>query len=267
MSGDEPILVGVDGSDRSLKAGAWAATEGARLGAPLLLVMAAPEADREYAERVCQDAAERCRETGVEVRAECPSGNPVEQLLRCSEKARMAVLGSRGHGGFVSALLGSVSTAVAAHASCPVVVVRGQVLTTGPVVVGVDESEGSEAALRFAFEAAARRDAELVAVQALPAAYFARGPLPHPDREDIEQEAELQLAEQLAGWRQQYPDVPVRRVTSNDHPVAALRDTAHDAQLLVVGNRGRGGFRGMVIGSVANGVLHHAPCPVAVVRA
>ena len=74
------------------------------------------------------------------------------------------------------------------------------------------------------------------------------------------------LAERLAGWQQEFPDVKVTRVVTRDRPVRSLLEAAHTAQLLVVGSRGRGGFSGMLLGSTSHALLHHSPCPVAVVR-
>lgn len=264
-----PIVVGIDGSEPSLEAASWAAVEARRRHTVLHLVIAGDPSQADHADQTVRSVATRCRRMSpdLEVTEESVVGHPVDALVRRSAEAQMVVVGSRGHGGFVNALLGSVSASVANHSSCPVVVVRGNTATaTGPVVVGLDDSPGSRAALHFAFEAASTRSTELVALQAFPDAYFVPGPLPHPDREEIQQQADRYLAQQLANWSDRYPEVPLRKIAQNYHPVAALRDAARDAQLLVIGHTGRGGFVGLLLGSVAAGVLHHAPCPVAVVR-
>ncbi|KAA5834219.1 universal stress protein [Saccharopolyspora hirsuta] len=263
------VVVGVDGSPPSARAALWAGTEAARAGWPLHLVLVNDDPTRaDHAERTVEDLVERCRRARPElpVTGEVADGHPARELVHRSETARLLVVGSRGHGAFREVLLGSISTTVAAHARCPVAVVRGAPRNSGPVAVGVDDSPGSQVALRHAFDCATRRRAELVAVQALPDAYFTADVYPPLDPQEIRTRADLHLAEQLAGWCAEHPDVPVHRRVANQHPVAALCSAAESAQLLVVGHRGRGGFAGLLLGSVANGVLHHAPCPVAVVR-
>lgn len=266
----QSVVVGVDGSAQSGRAAAWATAEAQRRRTQLHLVLINDDPTRtERSEKAVAALATRCRESApqLDVREDVVPGHPIEELNRRSEHAQLLVVGSRGHGGFVDALIGSVSAAVAMRASCPVVVVRGDgKADSGPVVVGVDNSRGSETALNFAFDAANQRGTDLVAVQALPDAYFVPGPFPHPDRDELQQQADLHLAEQLAGWAERYPDVSTSKAATNLHPVIALCDAAQDAQLLVVGHRGRGGFAAMLLGSVAHGLLHHAPCPVAVVR-
>ncbi|GAA4616417.1 universal stress protein [Saccharopolyspora hordei] len=269
MAGARPVVVGVDGSPPSLRAALWAADEAARVGRPLQVVLVNDAPSREArAEVDADDAAERCRRAhpGLAVLAEVAAGHPAQELVRRSEGASVLVVGSHGHGVFREALLGSVGTSVATHARCPVVVVRGTPRSEGPVTVGVDDSPGSQVALRHAFRWAADRRAGLVAVQALPDAHFTAGVYPPLDPQEIRTRADLHLAEQLAGWCSEHPDVRVHRHVANQHPVEALCSVAEDAQLLVVGHRGRGGFAGLLLGSVAGGVLHHAPCPVAVVR-
>lgn len=264
MTRCRPVVVGVDGSPPSVRAALWAGAEAARAGLPLHLVLV----DGTRADHSVDELTGRCRKAipGLNVTGEVAAGHPAAELVRRSAQAQLVIVGSRGHGAFREALLGSTSTSLAAHARCPVVVVRGEPRTAGPVVVGVDDSPGSRAALEHAFDHAARRRAELIAVQALPDAHFTAEVYPTPDPREIRTRADLYLAEQLAGWCADYPDVPVHRDVANQHPVTALCRAAESAQLLVVGHRGRGGFAGLLLGSVAHGVLHHAPCPVAVVR-
>ncbi|MDA3630568.1 universal stress protein [Saccharopolyspora sp. WRP15-2] len=266
MVSSRSVVVGVDGSPSSAQAVLWAGSEAAH---PLHLVLVNDHPTRAArCEKTVGELAERCRRAhpGLLVTEEVVAGHPAQELVRRSDDAPLLVVGSHGHGVFRDVLLGGISTSVAAHARCPVVVVRGTPRTTGPVVVGVDDSPGSRTALRHAFDFAARRHERLVAVQALPDAYFTAGVYPRLDPQEIRTRADLHLAEQLAGWCAEHPDVAVHRDVANQHPVAALCAAAEDAQLLVVGHRGRGGFAGLMLGSVANGVLHHSPCPVAVVR-
>jgi nucleotide-binding universal stress UspA family protein len=179
------------------------------------------------------------------------------------------VVGSRGLGGVSGLLLGSVAVALAAHASCPMVVVRGEDRPDAadlPVGIGVDGSPTSEAALAFAFEAAAVRGVGLVAVHTWADVEFRPGMAPLVDWSSIAEDEEVVLAERLAGWSTKYPDVPVRRVVQRDGAATALVELSRDAQLVVVGSRGRGQLSGLLLGSVSHGVLHRSHCPVAVVR-
>lgn len=264
----QPVIAGVDGSDYAITAAEWAAVEAGRREAPLRLVAVNDDPARaEYVDKALQNAFEHCRaRTESEVTGETIPGHPTEELLRCSKRAQLLVLGSRGHGQFAYALLGSVSSTVATRAACPVVVVRGAPATTGPVVVGIDGSPVSHEALRFAFDAADRLSTELIVVETWHEEGLLAVPLVPEDREKVQHEINHSLTEQIAGYRETYPGVPVRAMAQHGHPVATLKDTARDAQLLVVGHRGRGGFPGLYLGSVASGVLHHALCPVAVVR-
>jgi nucleotide-binding universal stress UspA family protein len=149
-------------------------------------------------------------------------------------------------------------------------VVRGERPSDdGPVVVGVDGSPIGEAALAFAFEAAATRQVPLVAVHAWHDTVFEASVAPLLDWDAIEADERRVLAERLAGWGGKYPDVEVRRAVVRDRPPHALIEeaTATAAQLVVVGSHGRGSAAGLVLGSVSHAMLHHSPCPVAIVRA
>jgi nucleotide-binding universal stress UspA family protein len=174
-------------------------------------------------------------------------------------------------GGFSGLLLGSVGVAVTAHAHCPVVVVRGHLpaQTSLPIWVGVDGSPESDLAAGFAFDEAARRGVPVAAIHAWE-------PPPAPRRNTVPplsydaaliEVAERQLLdEDLASWRDKYPKVAVTTTVVPGQPGQALVEVSRHAQLVVVGSRGRGGFRGLLLGSVSQQLLHHAACPVAVVR-
>lgn len=280
------IVVGVDGSRSCLDAARWAAAEAARLNVPIHLLHAitppklayddglGPELDSEIAAEVdgmLRIAGEVVRRVapGVEVDATRVSRDPISALVTASESARMVALGSRGLGGFTGMLIGSIAVGVTAHGHCPVAVVRGAEARTGPVVVGVDGSPCGEEALAVAFEEASLRGTELVATHAwsdIPAASYAAANRT-PERWDADQvAAEEVLAERLAGYREKYPDVTVIRSVSQDQPVANLLAHAAAAQLLVVGSRGRGAFGGLLLGSVSQAMIYHAPCPVLVVH-
>ncbi len=281
-----PVLVGVDGSTAGTAGLCWAAEEACRRSVPLQVVHVLQQRhsgtftranpvyvaeERREAELVLDAAVAYVRglAADVEVRPALEVGSPAVVLLAQAAGAEMVVVGSRGRGGFTGLLTGSVAAALAAHASCPVVVVRGpgsHPASRRPVVVGVDASPTSDAAVAFAFAAAAARRVPLVAVHAwdLPV-----DPTMAPllDFDAVDGEERTALAERVAGWAEKYPDVSVRPLVVRDRPARVLVAESDRAQLVVVGSRGHGGVRGMLLGSVSQALLHHAPCPVAVVRA
>lgn len=282
------VVVGVDGSDGALETARWAADEAARRRARIRLVhafgwttevVAGHPALGEQRRDVLLDHARRHlvtaaaavagRAPDVPVEHELVVGHPIAVLVGESRGAELLVIGDRGLGRIGGLLLGSVAVALASHGACPVVVVRGAELeppSSAPVVVGIDGSEVSERALAFAYEEAALCGAPLVAVHTWldlvcdPAAGLL------VDWAAVEAEEHAALGERLAGWARTHPDVPVRRVVTRDGPALALLTEAEGARLVVVGSRGRGGFAGLLLGSVSHAVLHRSPCPVAVVR-
>jgi nucleotide-binding universal stress UspA family protein len=204
----------------------------------------------------------------LEIATTIMEAGPVEALIAESGGAQLLVLGSRGFGGFRALLLGSVAMGVARGAVCPVAVVRGEPVPDGPIVVGVDGTPVSEAALAFSFEEASLRGAPLEAVHA-----WSDYPVPEAfgyggfaiDLDEVKaQEAEV-LAERMAGWGSKYPDVQQRRVVARDGSARALLERADQAQLVIVGTRGLGGISRMLLGSTSHALLHHSPCPVIVV--
>ena len=205
----------------------------------------------------------------LEVQVQLSAGGAASVLLDESKLAALVVLGS-GDGGH-PLMGGSIALGLASHGNCPTVVVRGAeggatLPTSGPVVVGVDGSPTSERAVAIAFEEASARRADLVAVHAwfeYGSGSIAEYTADWSFEEDHEREV---LGERLAGWQEKYPDVTVRRVLSQDKPVHVLLSCAADAQLLVVGNRGRGGFTGLLLGSTSRKLIHSAPCPLIVAR-
>lgn len=292
--GPRTVTVGVDGSGCALRAVRWGAAEVARRGERLRLVSAfgwRPERrpdhpgfrldyremlrGRAEAQLVVARAAAEAAVPGIEVDAEAVEGSPYAVLADEARRAQLLALGSRGRGRLEGLLTGSVAVALAATAPCPVVVVRGAERAEGedarlPVVVGVDGTASGEDAIAFAFEAAATRAAELVAVHAWRAVTVPFGYDPLRDQPSIG-DAELRalderLAEHLGAWTQKHPEVPVRRVLAAGRAAPALLEQADQAQLVVVGSRGRGELTGLVLGSVGNVLVHRASCPVAVVR-
>lgn len=286
----EPVVAGVDGSECALQAVRWAAAEAARRRLPLRLVAAHtfpaggfigdpglgvdPRAVlREVVLGNLEAAATAAAEVapGLAVERADVDGDAAVVLAAESRRAALVVLGDRGLGGFTGLLLGSVAVTLSAHAACPVVVVRGveadpAVPRPEPVVVGVDGSPGSEAALAFAVEAAVARGVPLLAVHAWRDVLVDATMAPLVDWDAVESDEREVLAERLAGIRTAQPDLVVRRLVVRDRPARALVEQSRGAQLVVVGSRGRGGVQGLLLGSVSQQLLHHAHCPVAVVR-
>jgi nucleotide-binding universal stress UspA family protein len=214
-------------------------------------------------------AAARATAPGVEITTEVLSCGAGGLLVEESKRARLVVVGSRGLGTVTGLLVGSTAVALAAHGHSPVVVVRGTETPHGPVVVGVDGSPTSEAALGFAFEAASSRGVVLIALMTsqdftLDSAYNVSRIA--TNWAQVEEDERRLLAQRLAGWQEKYPDVQVHRVVLRDRPARALMRYGAEAQLLVVGSHGHGGFAGMLIGSTSQALVHHAPCPLAIVR-
>ncbi|QYB06265.1 universal stress protein [Rhodococcus sp. USK10] len=293
MTGIKPIVVGVDGSESASAAVAWAARAAAALSLPLHIVTVVhipafyytePYLAESFKEEL-EDTA-KARLGSARVHAKQTVDEPIDitteqfeakvsqTLIELSANAHMVVLGSRGHGEFTGLLIGSTTSAVAAHGHCPLVVVRGRTMdgqppTEGPIVVGVDGSESSRAALEVAFEQAAARGASLVAVNVWSDVSVQPSLGASPDDplwSSIQTGEEVVLSERLAGYQERYPDVTVERVVARDRPVRVLSEFAEKAQLIVVGSRGRGGFTGMLLGSTSNALLHTADCPVMIVR-
>ena len=284
----QTIVVAVDGSERALNAVRWAARTAQRRRRTLEVVSAVPPltpqfnlagvALEEAAGRTAMEFAERATETAAEVAAESAPGVSVQRrvipgkpalvLRDLSSRAELLVVGRRGLGGVRGLLMGSISTDAAAHSDCPVVVVPGDELrSSGPVVVGVDGSPLSTAAIRQAFVYADLLETSVTAVHGYVGfssqAFYTQG-----DHiiEQLRDEAVEQLGSQLAGHSEDHPDVPVRSVATTARPADEIARLAEDAQLVVMGSRGRGGFRGLVLGSTSQAVLHVAKCPVMIVH-
>ncbi|MEV0460084.1 universal stress protein [Catellatospora methionotrophica] len=285
MSEQAMVVVGVDGSASALGAVREATREAAWRGCGLRIVHAfiwplmhvdtgpselVPEGGlRHDAERVLAEATKVAKAANgrVEVTADLVTGGPAGVLLGAARGARLLVLGDRGLGGFAGLLLGSVAVEVTAHCATPVLVVRGET-RPGPVVLGVDGSPGSAAAVREAFSEARQRDTEVLAVRvwhdaattlsySMPALYDA-------DAARTAEQQELDAA--IDAVRKQHPEVRVRTRLVSGRTGRELLRLSEQAQLMVVGARGRGGFKGLLLGSVSQQLLHHAACPVLVVR-
>ncbi|MDN5718363.1 MULTISPECIES: universal stress protein [unclassified Corynebacterium] len=288
------IVVAVDGSDAGAAAVAWAANAAAKRSAPLKLVTAYTMPQFMYADGMIppqelydqleDEAMEKINDareivTGfdenIEVSYYIGEATPIDLLLQLSEDADIVVMGSRGLGGLSGLVLGSVSSAVVSHAACPVVVVRKDNDVTvenkyGPVVVGVDGSDISRKALDYAFREADARGATLRAVHSWADAQVQTslvGLAAVQSQLDAMSAQERKiLQDELAPMREKYPEVTVEEVVERDRPIQVLKENSDDAQLLVLGSHGRGGFRGMLLGSTSRALLQYAPCPMMVVR-
>ncbi|UBV16250.1 universal stress protein [Mycolicibacterium fortuitum] len=279
------IVVGVDGSPASDNAVVWAARDAVLRGVQLTLIYALPGAaspvwldvalpqdywdyQNETGQKVLDAAQQVAREAAgahaLHIVAKSVPGHAVATLIEYSRRADLVVVGSRGLSKWGRRLLGSVSSSLAHHAHGPVAVIpEGERPSTAPVVVGVDGSPASELATEIAFDEASRRGVELIVLHTWTDLNFE---FPAIRWNDLSEEAERALSEQLAGWCERYPDVAVRRVVMPDEPARQLLAQAETAQLVVVGNRGRGGFAGMLLGSVSSAVVHSATAPVIVAR-
>jgi nucleotide-binding universal stress UspA family protein len=287
LSDHQSIVVGIDSSSGTDRVLTWSIHEARTRRLPLRLISAYrwpilspwsvrltgiedPEraALRRAADHLIENAVEKARRLApdVVIDAAVVDGDPVTVLLAEADSAALLVLGSRRLAAIGSFLLGSVATAVAARASCPVVVLRGPDGNPDEapgVVVGVDGSESSQAVLHFAFDFASRHKLTLHPILCWPEDLLAatkwRPPQPAPEQ------AERWLAETTAGWTEQYPDVAVHASVYRDHPISGLVTASQTQSLLVVGAHGHQSLLDSLLGSVSQGVLHHAHCPVAVV--
>lgn len=277
------VIAGFDGSDAAWAAARFAAIEARSRDVPLELLHAftwpwiyppfIPDPDiSEPNPRV--GASRQIRASADKLRAECPGlrvhgrvldGPAAAVLAEWSRRGDVLVVGHRGAGGFRGLLAGSVAIHTAAHAYCPVLVVRGEPVPDGPVVVGVDGSPDAYAATTFAFAAAARHEVPLVAVtvwpdeRIWPESMAAHG-YPPPSIPDL-------LAAGMAECGANFPGVKVRTEVTRAHsPAGALVDAATGASMVVVGSRGLNALEGLLLGSVGRALIEHAPCPVAIVR-
>jgi nucleotide-binding universal stress UspA family protein len=291
------VVVGVDGSSSSGSAIQWAAHEARMRNVPLTLVHVAvtpswgpapwllssdplplPAEDdpalQKSTRKIITDSI-KIAEHSVhgtdrpEIRSEIFFSVPVPTLVDLSKDAHMVVVGRRGQHRLRGVLLGSVSTGMLHHAHCPVAVI-GDAVPVGPkdlrrpVVLGIDGSPASVLATTIAFEEASGRHVDLVAMHAWRDSDLSKGM--DTDWSAQQSISSKILAERMAGWRERYPEVTVHPHVVWDNPAHHLLDEAKSAQLLVVGSHGRGGFSGMVLGSVSTAVAQAARIPVIVAR-
>ncbi|MEU0151299.1 universal stress protein [Micromonospora fulviviridis] len=287
MPMNRPVVVGVDGSSTSLTAAEHAARAAVARSRPLHLVhgylhplgygvplnpydLGVPAPTEEAQKMLEQVAAELVgRHPTLRVQVRQVAGGPGATLVEESRRAELVVVGSRGVGGFAGLLLGSVSNQVAQHGHCPVLVVRPAeqpIPVRGPVLVGVDGSESAGNAVRLAADEAVRRDADLVLVHVRPPE---RGGAVPERTAEAEAAGQAESAELLAGAaariRADHPVLSVvERPVRAASPEQALVEASGEAALVVVGSRGRGGFAGLLLGSVSQALVQHAHCPVLV---
>jgi nucleotide-binding universal stress UspA family protein len=289
------VVVGADGSPSSRVALQWAAREATMRHVPLTVVHVVPsftvaasalawpagrvpeevlEGQENDARSVIADAINAVEDSAAggerpEIDSELLFGGSVPALADMSKDAGLLVVGCRGRTGQHRRLLGSVSTGVIHHAHCPVAVIHDEVPSVLqssklPVLVGIDGSPASELATAIAFDEASWRGVDLVALHVWAEADMST--VFGIDSAAVQSAADKTLAESLAGWQERYPDVTVQRVVEFERPVHHLLDQAERAQLVVVGSHGRGGFAGMLLGSVSTAVAQEARVPVIVAR-
>lgn len=283
------VLVGVDGSRESDAAVRWAANEAVLRDLPVTLMhVIAPIVvswpvrylessyvswQEENATHVIEQAQKTLLASVGDsalptVHVQVRHDGIVTEMAAASAQAAMVVIGSRGMGPVGGAVLGSVSRSLLHHAHCPVTIVKADAAVlagpNSPVLLGIDGSPASEAATAFAFDEASRRGVDLVALHAW--SDVGVFPVIGMDWHQYEDAGYEVLGERLAGWREQYPDVAVRRRIVCDRPARWLIDEARRSQLVVVGSRGRGGVTSMLLGSVSTAVAESATAPVTVVR-
>jgi len=288
----DPVIVGVDGSVAGFDAAVLAAREAGLRGVPLRIVHAlgdaspplpsgaAPRLPADHGlDPMVQGALARAEERahtvapGIEITRSVVAGEVLEVLDIESRSPALAVVGSRGLSAFAGLLLGSTAVHLAVHGHCPLMVVRGRPDPAGPVLLAVDGSRAGEAAVEFAFAEAAWRKAPLLAVHVWNTwserAYEGPGdPLTAVvvDTKRLREAEQHLLDKTVAAGQEGFPQVAVERRLVRSRIRPALIEATRSAQLVVVGARGRDGFAGLLLGSVSQTLLHHAHCPVTVVR-
>lgn len=283
------IFVCVDGSAASHAAVAWATQEAIMRQLPITIMHVIPpvvvgwpvgqmyadmtEWQQENGQHVVEEArktlsANLGNSTPPEIHVQIVYSGVLPGLIEASRDAWMIVVGSQGMGALGRLLLGSVTTGLIHHAHCPVAVIHtdegAAPDSNAPVLLGIDGSPASEAATALAFDEASRRGTGLVALHAW--SDVGVFPMLGMDLRDSEAKGQEVLAERLAGWQERYPDVHVKRLLFCDKPSRWLLQESENAQLVVVGSHGRGGFRGMLLGSVSSAVAQSVRVPVIVVR-
>jgi nucleotide-binding universal stress UspA family protein len=289
LANHQRVVVGVDGSPNSAAAARWAANVAERLNAPLHIASAVQEPtfyiaesamvipaevweeQRHTADKLVADLSTAVQEAhpSLSVTTGVDTTSAAVMLVEHSRTARVVVVGNSGTGLLVSTLLGSTAKRTVDKADCPVVVWRaGDAAVDAPIVVGVDGSATSAAAVEYAFELAAGLGLPLIAVHTWNAFSLGGGvALPGlVDLTTLENEESALLSESLAGWSQKYPEVAVEHVLRQGSAAHLLVDLSRQSQLVVVGSRGRGSAAQALLGSTSSNLAHHAHCPVMICR-
>lgn len=310
------VVIGYDGSPESRLALSWAAATARRRGIRLTLLHSVnlsfipgfPAFDTSAMEPELQDAAKRLVDDGAmragdtldasRIQTQYWLGSPAAQIVEASHDADLVVVGSRGRGRLTGGLLGSTSYAVAAHADCPVVVVRPtheatkatdaestdtaslsdglpEVVrpdATHPVVVGFDDSEPAMRAVMAAADIAMEEGAELriahvVHVPSIDSwAYEETAHAGTVHAHSLREHADDALAAAVRLAKARHLELNVSTEVLYGDPGQGIADLGRTAGLIVLGSRGRGGFTGLLLGSVSHNVIHKAECPVMIVR-
>lgn len=280
--------MGLDGSEESLSAAKWAADRVAKGGGTLTLVcvyaiasyssvsldgglaVLDDQALQDNAQKVVGDAKKTLEGVGISITTQVEVGDPAAVLTELSRECDLIVVGTRGHGGFADRILGSVSSALPAHARCPVVVVpphmSGQPFTPiNRIVVGVDGSEVASTALQKALDEAELWDADLTVIAAIPiAAPVTAGLSWIPttvNHEELIADIRASMDKSIAKAKDGR-DIRTTQHALDGSPAVLLTEFSTAVDLVVVGTRGRGGLTGMLLGSTSQAVLHHSTCPV-----
>ena len=283
--GPKPIVVGFDGSETAYAALDWALGEATRRHTRVVAVLASGSLfvpspmsplmngwPDEAADALLEEARKHAarRSPGTVVHVVSSIGGAAGVLVHGSKSAGLVVLGGPRHSRLGELVLGATAPQVVGHAHCPVVIVPTpeEPPGDGPVVVGVDGSVESSAAIAFAFEHAAQTGRPVVALHAwwldvpdlIGTSMFSAEAL--AEIEAVHREATAAAVRDLVAAN---PDVPTQQVVVRDDPVRALLEAAEQGGLIVVGSRGHGGFAGLMLGSVSQGLLHaRLPCPLVV---
>jgi nucleotide-binding universal stress UspA family protein len=293
LTTDPGVVVGVDGSPGSKVAVQWAARDAELRNVPLTLVHVVPatagtwlesslvpvwmrsqhERGQQVLDEALKIAGESCQRGSAQIDCEMPSAITVPALVDLSKDADLVVVGCLGTGTLRGRHLGSVSSGLVYHAHCPVAVIHDGVqlnadASRAAVLVGIDGSRESELATAIAFDEASRRKVGLTALHAWSdvSVFDSVVSFPGPGWSALRAVEDEILAERLAGWSERYPDVPVCRLIVRGEPARGLVDASESAQVVVVGGHGRGGFAGMLMGSVSAAVVMLARVPVIVAR-
>ncbi|GGO59519.1 universal stress protein UspA [Microbacterium nanhaiense] len=282
------VLVGFDGSEHAQHALAYAAAEAGRRGMALTVATAsvvptmfyatlgslAVPADAEIAKNSAEGVLDEARRLLHEYRGPveylAEVGDAAGALVELSRRAQLAVVGTRGRGGFTGRVLGSVSVALASHAHCPAIVVSERLNSDGPITVAIEGSHVNDRVLHEAAAIASMRGTSLDIVTALPP--FEELTFWYPDAAldvDLVGVRQGQIEEDLRGQaetlRTTFPGLEVTAVVEVGSPQTILAGRTRSSQLTVLGTRGRGAVASVLLGSVSRSVLFHAEGPVMIV--